>query len=154
MLLLCTYTCMYAMLFVDIGVLPDGVYNRNTKIFFCCRSDRHASYPIVLPTRAPFYLLKFGRQCQTVCTWLYQDICTSQLLPRAGCKNKRAPFPGCRKSQLNQALSVLSQPSIFLECVYCVVIQRRFFLHCLILCYLCVLSLSCSCQVVSTTASD
>ena len=68
-LLLCTY--MYAMLFVDIGVLPDGVYNRNTKIFFCCRSDRHASYPIVLPTRAPFYLLKFGRQCQTVCTWLY-----------------------------------------------------------------------------------
>jgi len=50
----------------DIGEVPDGVYNRNTKIFFCCRSDGPTDLPIVLPTSVPFYLLKFGGHCQKV----------------------------------------------------------------------------------------
>jgi len=52
---------------VDIGTLPDGVYNRNTRIYFCCRNDGSADLPVLLPTAAPFYLLKFGDQCQKVC---------------------------------------------------------------------------------------
>ena len=55
---------------IDVGTLPDGVYNRNTRIYFCCRNDGPADLPIVLPTTVPFYLLKFGDQCQQVCACL------------------------------------------------------------------------------------
>jgi len=70
---------MYILIFVvDIGTLPDGVYNRNTRIFFCCRNDGPASLPIVLPTSAPFYLLKFGDQCQKV--WAVACLFTPAIL--------------------------------------------------------------------------
>ncbi|CAG2230280.1 unnamed protein product [Mytilus edulis] len=36
------------------GVLPDGVYNRNTKINYCCRSDGSSYSYINLPTSKPF----------------------------------------------------------------------------------------------------
>ena len=62
------------------GILPDGVYDANTKIEFCCRTDENKDKPVVLPTKEPFYLLayKFPR-CQmvkwTVSTlqWIYYD---------------------------------------------------------------------------------
>jgi len=64
--------------FVNVGTLPDGVYNRNTKIFFCCRSDGPADLPIILPTAVPFYLLKFDDRCQKVGTGQSEQL-TSKL---------------------------------------------------------------------------
>ena len=49
-----------------LGTLPDGKYDRNTEIRFCCRSDGHASNPAHLPTQHPFILYKYQRQCQKV----------------------------------------------------------------------------------------
>ena len=48
------------------GTLPDGIYNRNTKIFFCCRRDRSYGIGIRLPTTRPFYLYRYGSRCQRV----------------------------------------------------------------------------------------
>ena len=50
------------------GTMPDGVYNRNTRMFFCCRNDGSASTAIILPTNKPFILMptQHGRVCQAV----------------------------------------------------------------------------------------
>lgn len=49
------------------GVLPDGVYNKDTKIFYCCRTDGNSTETISLPTMVPFYLMAFNRsECQQV----------------------------------------------------------------------------------------
>lgn len=48
------------------GVLPDGMYDHNTEIRYCCRMDGSASSSIQLPASAPFYLLKYGDVCQEV----------------------------------------------------------------------------------------
>ncbi|XP_063442795.1 uncharacterized protein LOC134723086 [Mytilus trossulus] len=48
------------------GVLPYGVYDRNTKIEYCCRSDGSAYSYINLPTREPFYLYQYTSSCQRV----------------------------------------------------------------------------------------
>jgi len=47
-------------------VLPDGTYNKNTKVEYCCRNDGSAERPIKLPSSAPFYLYKLGDVCQEV----------------------------------------------------------------------------------------
>ena len=50
------------------GTLPDGVYGRNTLIYYCCRKDeaRGPTWPIYLPTGHPFYLIRIGGHCQKV----------------------------------------------------------------------------------------
>lgn len=48
------------------GALPEGRYDRNTRIFFCCRNDGHATNAINLPTDKPFVLFKYTHQCQHV----------------------------------------------------------------------------------------
>ena len=48
------------------GKLPDGVYDKNTKIYFCCRNNGRYSDPIQLPTEDPFVLYRYGGQCQNV----------------------------------------------------------------------------------------
>ena len=49
------------------GVVPDGVYNKDTKIFYCCRADGNTTDTITLPTIVPFYLMAFKRsECQQV----------------------------------------------------------------------------------------
>ena len=48
------------------GVLPDGTYDQNTKIFYCCRNDSSHELPIFLPFTDPFYLIRFGGRCQEV----------------------------------------------------------------------------------------
>ena len=48
------------------GSLPDGVYNRNTKIYYCCRNDSNHETPILLPFTDPFYLIRIGGKCQEV----------------------------------------------------------------------------------------
>ena len=49
------------------GTLPEGIYDQNTKINFCCRTDGRKSHPVLLPTRDPFLLLAYGSEkCQMV----------------------------------------------------------------------------------------
>ncbi|XP_014668656.1 PREDICTED: uncharacterized protein LOC106809932 [Priapulus caudatus] len=48
------------------GVVPHGVYDSNTKIWYCCKSDGNTDDPIALPTEKPFYLFKHGDACQQV----------------------------------------------------------------------------------------
>ncbi|XP_035677527.1 uncharacterized protein LOC118416513 [Branchiostoma floridae] len=49
------------------GSYPDGVYNTNTRIYFCCRSDGNRRTPILLPSRRPFYLFRQSSYgCQEV----------------------------------------------------------------------------------------
>ena len=49
------------------GTLPDGIYDRNTKIEFCCRTDGNKKNPVTLPTSSPFYLLAYeSAECQQV----------------------------------------------------------------------------------------
>lgn len=48
------------------GVLPSGIFDKDTKINYCCRSDGRASTPIELPTDHPFYLLRHTEPCQRV----------------------------------------------------------------------------------------
>lgn len=62
------------------GTLPDGEYNLNTKIEFCCRTDGNKNDPIVLPSEKPFFLLAYeSRKCQMVKwatvrpEWIYYD---------------------------------------------------------------------------------
>ncbi|XP_063442794.1 uncharacterized protein LOC134723085 [Mytilus trossulus] len=49
------------------GILPDGTYNRYTRIYYCCRSDGPSYRSIVLPTSKPFYLYHYtSTLCQRV----------------------------------------------------------------------------------------
>lgn len=49
------------------GILPDGVYGSNTKIYYCCRTDGNKVEPIELPTIKPFFLVAYGSaSCQQV----------------------------------------------------------------------------------------
>lgn len=52
------------------GILPDGVYNSNTKINYCCQSMGRWFDPIRLPIHRPFYLLPHNNstlpRCQLV----------------------------------------------------------------------------------------
>jgi len=49
------------------GVLPDGVYDKNTKLYYCCRTDGNKAEPIELPTRKPFFLVAYeSAACQQV----------------------------------------------------------------------------------------
>ena len=48
------------------GVLPDGVYNKDTVVNYCCRSDANHYTPMSLPTTRPFILYRYGGRCQNV----------------------------------------------------------------------------------------
>ncbi|XP_078678845.1 uncharacterized protein LOC144914622 [Branchiostoma floridae x Branchiostoma belcheri] len=49
------------------GTRPDGVYDINTKIYYCCRSDGFTLNPIILPAHRPFYLFRHSSsRCQRV----------------------------------------------------------------------------------------
>ena len=50
----------------DIHYQPDGQYDDDTKIYFCCRHDSPPSDVITLPTNTPFFLLKYKNACQLV----------------------------------------------------------------------------------------
>ena len=61
------------------GTLPDGSYDRNTRIDFCCRQDGDPGTAIVLPTSRPFILVAATGRCQKVhgmsesLQWFYWD---------------------------------------------------------------------------------
>ena len=49
------------------GTLPDGVYDEDTKLFYCCRADGDKRKPMSLPLVSPFYLMAFNSsECQRV----------------------------------------------------------------------------------------
>ena len=48
------------------GTVPDGFYDIDTNINYCCRSDSSTSIEIELPTSQPFILYRHGGTCQTV----------------------------------------------------------------------------------------
>lgn len=49
------------------GHVPDGVYNSNTRIYYCCRRDGSRANPILLPTSTRFILYQHhSRGCQAV----------------------------------------------------------------------------------------
>ena len=53
-----------------IGYLPDGSYDKDTKIEYCCQTDGNWYDSIELPVSQPFYLLTFSStdtpKCQMV----------------------------------------------------------------------------------------
>ncbi len=62
------------------GILPNGVYGGDTKIYFCCKTDGDKDDPILLPSKSPFYLLAYkSKKCQMVkwavasVEWIYYD---------------------------------------------------------------------------------
>ncbi|XP_048743295.1 uncharacterized protein LOC125656753 isoform X1 [Ostrea edulis] len=48
------------------GTLPRGTYSQDTRIYYCCRNDGSFRKRIRLPTKTPFYLLRFRAPCQRV----------------------------------------------------------------------------------------
>ena len=49
------------------GSVPNGRYNQDTKIFFCCQTVGSSSSPVELPIDKPFYLIAFNnKKCQEV----------------------------------------------------------------------------------------
>ena len=49
------------------GTLPEGHYNYNTRIEYCCRTDGDTTEAIRLPTGSPFALIKANTHfCQEV----------------------------------------------------------------------------------------
>ena len=48
------------------GELPDGEYDKNTKMYFCCRNDASASDPMMFPISEPFVLYRYGGTCQKI----------------------------------------------------------------------------------------
>ncbi|KAK6173994.1 hypothetical protein SNE40_017354 [Patella caerulea] len=48
------------------GSLPNGEFDKNTRIDFCCRGDSLPTHKIFLPTEKPFFLFKYNRECQLV----------------------------------------------------------------------------------------
>ncbi|XP_048737411.2 uncharacterized protein LOC125652337 [Ostrea edulis] len=56
------------------GSVPDGVYDKDTGFFFCCRFDGDIDNPIVLPKDEPFVLFKANgsTDCQSVRGMVHQ----------------------------------------------------------------------------------
>lgn len=46
--------------------IPDGVYGRNTEIYFCCRSDGNHNDKVILPPTEAFVLYRYDGACQKV----------------------------------------------------------------------------------------
>ena len=49
------------------GILPDGQYGTDTKIYYCCRTQGYWYDPIDLPVSTPIFLLPYkSKNCQRV----------------------------------------------------------------------------------------
>ena len=49
------------------GTLPDGIYDKDTLVYYCCRTDGDRYTPMALPVISPFYLKAFNKsECQRV----------------------------------------------------------------------------------------
>ena len=103
------------------GTLPDGVYDSNTKINYCCQNMGKWSGPIDLPIDRPFYLLPHNSstipRCQRVkwaVSWLdYIDYDTTDVNSVDKSYGSHVFFERIRSS------SVIPFPSTFLRVHYC-----------------------------------
>ena len=50
----------------DVSNPPDGKYNQNTKVYYCCRADGSANSEIMLPPTKDFILYRYNGVCQKV----------------------------------------------------------------------------------------
>ena len=62
------------------GILPGGIYYRNTRINFCCETHGNKASAVLLPSQSPFYLLAYkSAKCQMVMwtvanlEWIHYD---------------------------------------------------------------------------------
>lgn len=83
------------------GILPDGEYDRNTLIYFCCKTGGDKNKPIFLPSKSPFYLLAYASaKCQMVkwaiasMEWIYYDTEDSSNTDKA---NGKYPYNAGKK---------------------------------------------------------
>ena len=85
------------------GTLPDSSYGRNTEIQYCCRNDGRHNRLMVLPTRRPFILYRYGGRCQRVrgmrTDELYIKWEDENIRNRDNCKGDH-PDATCRGNQL------------------------------------------------------
>ena len=85
------------------GELPDGRYNRDTTVKYCCRSDGNHKAPMALPTDKPFVLYRYGHHCQRVMgmryTQLYIKWNDNNIFNRDKCWGWH-PDTTCRKDQV------------------------------------------------------
>jgi hypothetical protein len=82
------------------GVVPDGIYNRDTRIRYCCRGDGSSSTAMRLPTSNPFVLYQFqSRGCQRVAGMRYHEISITfddeDNRNANSCSGSRPYDPGC-----------------------------------------------------------
>ncbi len=56
------------------GILPRGSYGRNTRTYYCCRSDGNPYIDIFLPPTMPFVLYRYMGICQRVKGMYYTDL--------------------------------------------------------------------------------
>lgn len=84
------------------GELPDGKYDKNTLIHYCCRSDRRHRKEIVLPTDRPFVLYRYGGKCQkvkgTTVTEDYIKFDDNDLNNKDHCEGAHPDDDGCKKN--------------------------------------------------------
>ena len=77
-----------------VGDLPEGLYNEDTKIFFCCSTSGSANKEIVLPNKSPFLLFAYDSiLCQKVSNWkqtTWPESKLSRALCRRGGKRKES----------------------------------------------------------------
>lgn len=50
----------------NTGTIPDGVYNKDTLYYFCCRDDGFRSEPMEIPNKHPLVLYQYKDNCQEV----------------------------------------------------------------------------------------
>ena len=56
------------------GTLPDGRYDTNTEVQYCCRNDGRHSTPMTLPIMERFILYRYGGRCQLVRGMRYSQL--------------------------------------------------------------------------------
>lgn len=85
------------------GKLPHGVYDKNTKIYFCCRSDGKASDSMILPIAKPFVLYRYHGKCQNVNGTTvnedfikYDDNSRSRIGNKNGCEVEHPDDDNCK----------------------------------------------------------
>lgn len=84
------------------GTLPDGEYDSNTRIDFCCRSDGFSKRKILLPIDRPFYLMRYTSTCQEVFGMSVKEeifsVDTENLFNKDKCSGAHPYDPNCNRN--------------------------------------------------------
>ena len=94
-----------------VGDLPEGLYNEDTKIFFCCSTSGSANKEIVLPNKSPFLLFAYKSiLCQKVSNWKQATTSFSSL--RASSPGHSAGGAGEERRACNYVSGIWIPPPI------------------------------------------